>query len=141
MRVTDVTGLLRAWFVVIFTNINVLWSFTKKICLKEIEVWRKIISNKIIVTLVTQGCRLLSSPVLLRKVRYYGISYDGNSMNIAKDLKTEIIGILKRYKFLLFNYFAILSLKIVPGGLNWGISPVRTIAITLSFYHLLVTAQ
>ena len=31
----------------------------KKICLKESEVWRKDISNKIIVTLVTQG--LLSS--------------------------------------------------------------------------------
>ena len=27
----------------------------KKICLKESEVWRKVISNKIIVTLVTQG--------------------------------------------------------------------------------------
>ena len=39
MRVTDVTSLV----------------FYKKICLKEIEVWRKVISNKIIVTLVTQG--------------------------------------------------------------------------------------
>ena len=29
----------------------------KKICLKESEVWRKVISNKIIVTLVTQGLR------------------------------------------------------------------------------------
>ena len=36
-------------------NTNVFWSFTKKICLKESEVWRKIVSNKIIVTLVTQG--------------------------------------------------------------------------------------
>ena len=27
----------------------------KKICLKESEVWQKVISNKIIVTLVTQG--------------------------------------------------------------------------------------
>ena len=27
----------------------------KKICLKESEVWRKVTSNKIIVTLVTQG--------------------------------------------------------------------------------------
>ena len=27
----------------------------KKICLKESEVWRKVISNKIIATLVTQG--------------------------------------------------------------------------------------
>ena len=27
----------------------------KKICIKESEVWRKVISNKIIVTLVTQG--------------------------------------------------------------------------------------
>ena len=36
-------------------NINVFWSFLKKICLKESEVWRKVISNKIIVTLVTEG--------------------------------------------------------------------------------------
>ena len=33
----------------------------KKICLKESEVWRKVISNKIIVTLVTQ--RLPVRPV------------------------------------------------------------------------------
>ena len=39
----------------------------KKICLKESEVWRKVVSNKIIVTLVHKVCRLLSSPVLLRK--------------------------------------------------------------------------
>ena len=45
--VTNVTGLLRACFVV-------MW-----FCLKENEVWRKVVSNKIIVTLVTQG--LLSS--------------------------------------------------------------------------------
>ena len=36
-------------------NINVFWSLQKNICLKESEVWRKVISNKIIVTLVTQG--------------------------------------------------------------------------------------
>ena len=41
--------------------------FYKKICLKESDVWRKVISNKIVVTVLTQGCRLLSSPVLLRK--------------------------------------------------------------------------
>ena len=37
----------------------------KKICLKESEVWRKIILNKSIVTLVTQGlpCSFLSRPV------------------------------------------------------------------------------
>ena len=37
----------------------------KKICLKESEVWRKVISNKIIVTLVTQG---LPSSFLFRPV-------------------------------------------------------------------------
>ena len=39
--------------------------FYKKICLKESEVWRKVISNKIIVTLVTQGLpsSSLSRPV------------------------------------------------------------------------------
>ena len=31
-------------------------------------MWQKVFSNKIIVTLVTKGCRLLSSPVLLRKL-------------------------------------------------------------------------
>ena len=37
----------------------------KKICLKESEVWRKVVSNKIIVTLVTQGLpsSFLSRPV------------------------------------------------------------------------------
>ena len=29
--------------------------FYKKICLKESDVWRKVISNKIVVTVVTQG--------------------------------------------------------------------------------------
>ena len=37
----------------------------KKICLKESEVWRKVISNKISVTLVTQG---LPSSFLFRPV-------------------------------------------------------------------------
>ena len=34
------------------------------------EVWRKVFSNKIIVTLV-RVCRLFSSPFLLRKLTYY----------------------------------------------------------------------
>ena len=37
----------------------------KKICLKESEVWRKVISNKTSVTLVTQG---LPSSFLFRPV-------------------------------------------------------------------------
>ena len=39
--------------------------FTKKIRLKESEVWRKVVSNKIIFTLVTQGLpsSFLSRPV------------------------------------------------------------------------------
>ena len=46
-------------------NINVFWSVYKKICLKGSEVWRKVISNKIIVALVTELCRFfsLSRPV------------------------------------------------------------------------------
>ena len=48
-------------------NINVFLVFYKKICLKKVEVWGKFFSNKIIVTLVTQGLRLRSSSVLLRK--------------------------------------------------------------------------
>ena len=56
------TGLLFACFVGNSLNIDVFLIFYKKICLKESEVWRKVFSNKIIVTLVTQGL-----PVLLRK--------------------------------------------------------------------------
>ena len=42
---------------------NVFWIFTKKICLKEGEVWRKVISNKIIAMLVTQGLPLRKSTI------------------------------------------------------------------------------
>ena len=38
--------------------------FYKKICLKESDVWRKVIPNT---RLSHKVCRLLSSPVLLRK--------------------------------------------------------------------------
>ena len=40
--------------------------FYKKICLKESDVWRKVISSKIIVTVVTQGLTssFLSRPVV-----------------------------------------------------------------------------
>ena len=41
--------------------------FYKKICLKESEVWRKVISTKLLSRLSHKVCRLLSSPVLLRK--------------------------------------------------------------------------
>ena len=39
--------------------------FHKSICLKESDVWRKVISNKIVVTVVTQGLpsSFLSRPV------------------------------------------------------------------------------
>ena len=40
--------------------------FYKKICLKESDGWRKVISNKFVVTVVTQGlpssCLLYTSP-------------------------------------------------------------------------------
>ena len=64
--VTNMTRLLLTCLVVIFTNMYVFWSFTKR--LKESEVWRKVFSNKIN-TLVTQGLpsSFLSSPVLLSK--------------------------------------------------------------------------
>ena len=54
-------------------NINVFWSL-QKICFKESEVWRKVISNKVIVMLVTQG--LLSS-FLSRPVTYTSTGYAG----------------------------------------------------------------
>ena len=64
--VTNVTRPLLACFVVNFTNINVS-SFLQKDLFKkfESEFWRKVISNKIIVTFVTQGLpsSFLSRPV------------------------------------------------------------------------------
>ena len=39
----------------------------KKICLKEGEVWKKVVTNKITVHLSQKVCCLLSSPTLLRK--------------------------------------------------------------------------
>ena len=46
-------------FCVVFTNsvkrAREISKFHVAVCLKESEVWRKVISNKIIVTLVTQG--------------------------------------------------------------------------------------
>ena len=65
--VTNVTGLLLACSVVIFTKYQCFLVFYKKICLKEVEVCVKFFSNKIIFTLiVTQGLPS-SSPVLMRK--------------------------------------------------------------------------
>ena len=62
LSVTNVTGLLFACFVGNSLNIDVFLIGYKNICLKESEVWRKVFSNKIIVTLVAQGL-----PVLLCK--------------------------------------------------------------------------
>ena len=63
--VTNVTGLLlvcdkrdRAITCVFCRDLHLKLKFPglyKNICLKESEVWRKVVSNKIIVTLVTQG--------------------------------------------------------------------------------------
>ena len=67
--VTNVTRLLLAGFVVIFTYLFFclfLFLNKKKISLKDGDVWWKGFSNRIIVTLVSQGLRLLSFPVLLR---------------------------------------------------------------------------
>ena len=67
LSVTNVTGILPvlACFVRNSLNFDVYLLFYKKICLKECEVWRKVFSNKIIVTLVTQGLpsSFLSFPV------------------------------------------------------------------------------
>ena len=53
-RATNVTGPLLACFVGNSLNIGVFF-FYKKIYLKECEVWGKVFSNTIIVTLATQG--------------------------------------------------------------------------------------
>ena len=63
--VTNVTGLLLAFFVAIFSNINVFWSFTKDLFKGKWSLAESYL-NKIIVTLVTQGLlSVLSSPVLV----------------------------------------------------------------------------
>ena len=50
-------------------TIYIFWSFTKKICLKKGEVWRKkVISTKLLSRLSQKVCRLLFSSVLLRKL-------------------------------------------------------------------------
>ena len=72
--VTNVTGLLLACSVVIFTKYQCFLVFYKKICLKEVEVCVKFFSSKIIVTLVTQGLPSSSSPVLMRKFTFFVIS-------------------------------------------------------------------
>ena len=48
------------------SSFNIYVFICKKICLKESEVWRKVISNKIIVMLVTQRLPsfCVSSPIL-----------------------------------------------------------------------------
>ena len=54
LRVTNVTGPLLACFVENSLTLDVVF-FYKKICLKECEVWGKVFSNTIIVTLASQG--------------------------------------------------------------------------------------
>ena len=66
--VTNVTGLLLASFVVIFSYHQYFLVFYKKICLKKGEVWRKVISTKLLSRLSQKVCRLLFSSVLLRKL-------------------------------------------------------------------------
>ena len=61
--VTNVRGLLLACFVMIFNLHLCFLVFYKKICLKESEVWQKVISNKII---VVNACHT-RFPVLLHK--------------------------------------------------------------------------
>ena len=72
--VTKVAWLLLACCVVIFTWHNCFLVFYEKICWKESEVWRKVFSNKIIVTLVTQGLpsSFLFRPVAL--IHYYTLT-------------------------------------------------------------------
>ena len=66
LSVTNVTGLLLTCFVENSLNVDVFCSSKKTSeYLKECEVWRKVSSNKIIVTLVTKG---LPSSFLTRRV-------------------------------------------------------------------------
>ena len=58
MRVTNKTRLLRACFVAIFTNINVFWS---------VNFGENLFQTNLLSRLSHKVCRLLSSPVLLRK--------------------------------------------------------------------------
>ena len=51
----------------------------KKTCLKESEVWRKVISNKIIVTLVTQGLPSVPSVLTQKSMLSQGTKDGGRS--------------------------------------------------------------
>ena len=84
----------------------------KKICLKESEVCRKVILNKIIVLLVTMGscchtrfaiCSFLSCPVAYLFILFYFICHTIITKNIGKEEKkkwrgdlTETIGAYER---------------------------------------------
>ena len=61
----NLTGKSLACFIVIFTSHQRFLVLCKKICFKESEVWRNVVSNKIIVTLVAQSLprSFLSRPV------------------------------------------------------------------------------
>ena len=61
---TDVTGQSLVCFVVIFNSHQCFLVLCQKICLKESEVWRKVVSNKIIVTLDAQSLPILQKRVI-----------------------------------------------------------------------------
>ena len=63
----------------------------RKICLKENEVWRKVVSNKIIVTLVKQGLLsfLLSRPVAL--VHYYHTRFIREVCTVPMDFSSTLV--------------------------------------------------
>ena len=66
---TNVTGLVLVCFVMIDLHLTFKSSgLYENICFKESEVWQKVISNKIIVSLSHKVCCPLSSPVLLHKL-------------------------------------------------------------------------
>ena len=61
------------------TFIFSVFFFYKKICLKESEVWRKVIHTKLLSRLSHKVCRLLPSPVLLRTLQTFRFKDENDS--------------------------------------------------------------
>ena len=66
--VTNVTGLWLTHFVVIFTYVNVFWSFTKRPVHRRVKFVRNVFQTKLLSRLSHKICHLLSSPVLSHKL-------------------------------------------------------------------------
>ena len=67
----NVKRLFLAYLVVIFTNINVFWSFTRRSVKKSWKFGEKLFQTKLLSRLSHKVCRHLSSPFPLHKFTIY----------------------------------------------------------------------